>query len=170
MLPIVLDPKVMRIGVAGAGEGLARKLDMLTRAGVVPSAVFKSGSLRPADLAGLRVLFVAGLDEKTSSAIAAVARAAGVLVNVEDQPQLCDFHVPAQVRRGELLFTVSTGGRSPGLSSALREELERRFGPEWDERVEAIARLREAWRAQGASPDAVSRYTRDHLAASGWLE
>jgi precorrin-2 dehydrogenase/sirohydrochlorin ferrochelatase len=116
------------------------------------------------------VLFIAGLDETASASLAAAARAAGVLVNVEDQPELCDFHVPAQMRRGELLFTVSTGGKSPGLSKALREELERRFGPEWSERLDEIARLREVWRAEGATPDAVSLLTRNHMTASGWLE
>lgn len=170
MLPIVLDPKVVRIGVAGAGEGLVRRLEGLADADTAPHVVFDNTLPTQEDLADLRVLFIAGLDEPTSASLAAAARAAGVLVNVEDTPQLCDFHVPAQMRRGELLFTVSTGGKSPGLSKALREDLERRFGPEWSERLDEIARLREVWRAEGATPDAVSLLTRNHMTASGWLE
>jgi precorrin-2 dehydrogenase/sirohydrochlorin ferrochelatase len=74
------------------------------------------------------------------------------------------------MRRGGLLFTVSTGGKSPALSKALREGLERRFGPEWSERFDEIARLREVWRAEGATTDAVASLTRQHLDAHGWLE
>jgi precorrin-2 dehydrogenase/sirohydrochlorin ferrochelatase len=167
MLPITLDPKAVRVGLAGTGEGHERKRALLVKAGVNPTAVSTGASLR-SDLSGLNILFVAGLDA-ASAAVAQEARAAGILVNVEDQPELCDFHVPALVRRGELLLTVSTGGKSPGLSRALREELERLFGPEWDERLDEIGRLRESWRSQGIGPEAVARRTRDHLAARGWL-
>jgi precorrin-2 dehydrogenase / sirohydrochlorin ferrochelatase len=169
MLPIVLDSKVVPIGVAGGGDSLRCKLDMLAEAGTAPRKIFDGIALTDADLAGLKVLFIAGLDDKASASVAALARARGVLVNVEDKPELCDFHVPAQMRRGELLFTVSTGGKSPGLSRALREELERRFGPEWSERLDEIARLREVWRAEGATADAVALLTRHHLDANGWL-
>src|SRR5580765_2053950 len=119
MLPIILDSKAVRVGLAGAGEGLERKRVLLAQAGVTP-AVVSTGPSPALDLSGLNVLFVAGLDSATSAALAHEARSARVLVNVEDQPELCDFHLPALVRRGELLLTVSTGGKSPGLSRALR--------------------------------------------------
>jgi len=124
MLPIVLDPTAIRIGVAGRGDGLKRRLGLLEEAGAEKVAVFDQ-SIPAGQLAQLSVLFVAGLDSDQSRELAAAAQAARVLVNVEDQPDLCDFHVPASLRRGDLLFTVSTGGHSPGLSRLLREELER---------------------------------------------
>ena len=58
------------------------------------------------------------LSSEISAALAGRARAQGILVNVEDEPLLCDFHVPATVRRGDLLLTVSSAGRSPGLVAA----------------------------------------------------
>ena len=142
MLPIVLSPTAVRIGVAGRGDGLKRRLVLLEEAGAEKIAVFAQSSPAGDQLSQLSVLFVAGLDSDQSRELAAAARAAHVLVNVEDQPDLCDFHVPASLRRGDLLLTVSTGGQSPGLSRLLREELERRFGPEWSERMEEIARSR----------------------------
>ena len=168
MLPIVLDPSVLRIGVAGRGEGLSRRLKMLERAGVTPAVVFHTAPTAQ-DIATLRVLFVAGLDDATSEAVAKIARAAQVFVNVEDRPELCDFHVPAQVRRGDLVLTVSTGGRAPGLASALRQELEESFGPEWDARLDRLARQRLAWREEGLSPAEVSKRTRAVLDDEGWL-
>jgi precorrin-2 dehydrogenase/sirohydrochlorin ferrochelatase len=169
MLPLILDMKEIRVGIAGKGEGLRRKRDLVAMAGPEAPAVFEGRLPTQDELARLRILFVVGLDDATSAALAAEARAAGVLVNVEDQPAFCDFHVPALVRRGDLLITVSTGGRSPAMSSALREALERQFGPEWDARLEEIAKLRDAWRAEGAAPEDVSRRTRAHLNEKGWL-
>lgn len=169
MLPIVLNPTATRIGVAGRGEGLKRRLDLVSRAGVEQIAIFSDRAPRAEELAGLTVLFVAGLDATQSRELAFAARSSGTLVNVEDQPDLCDFHVPASVRRGELLFTVSTGGQSPALSRLLREELERHFGPEWGERMDEIARSRSDWRAAGIDPDGVSERTRALVKSRGWL-
>ena len=169
MLPLILDMKEVRIGIAGKGEGLKRKLDLIARAGPEAPAVFEGRLPTNDELASLRILFIVGLDPKASETLAAKARAAGVLVNVEDQPACCDFHVPAQVKRGDLLITVSTGGRSPAMSSALREALEQQFGPEWDARLQEIAKLRDAWRAEGAVPEDVSKRTRAHLNEKGWL-
>ena len=169
VLPIVLNPTVLRIGVAGQGDGLRRRLRLLAESGVEPAVVFTQWIPQASELAGLHVLFVAGLDDAAARALAAAARSQGVLINVEDQPAHCDFHVPAAVRRGDLLFTVSTAGRSPGLSRLLREELERHFGPEWESRVDELARLRADWHGEGLGPSDVSERTRALFNAKGWL-
>ena len=157
MLPIAIDPQTVRVGLAGAGEGLARRRALLAEAGVEPVE------------SPYAVLFIAGLGGAASQALAAEARAKGVLVNVEDVPELCDFHVPAILRRGDLAFTVSTSGKAPGLSRLLREWLERAFGLEWTGRMNAVAAAREGWRAGGLAPDQVSRRTRDLVSREGWL-
>src|SRR6202012_3079716 len=104
-----------------------------------------------AQLGAVRVLFVAGLPGGGRRDLAARARALGVLVNVEDNIPLCDFHVPAIVRRGDLLLTASTGGQAPGLARALREVLADEFGPEWTGRLRELAQARAKWRSQGLS-------------------
>ncbi len=78
---------------------------------------------------------MAGLPEGEAATWPPRARALGVLVNVEDVLPLCGFHVPAVVRRGDLLLTASAGGQVPGLARALRESLADQFGPEWTDRV-----------------------------------
>ena len=92
------------------------------------------------DMAALQVLWIAGLPVDAAAALAALARSERVLVNVEDRPQLCDFHSVAEVRRGDLLLTVSTGGASPGLSARIRARLATEFGPEWGERLALLRR------------------------------
>jgi precorrin-2 dehydrogenase / sirohydrochlorin ferrochelatase len=82
---------------------------------------------------------------------------------------LCDFHNPAQVRRGDLLLTVSTGGRSPGLAARIRAELGRAFGPEWADRLNLIAARRAAWRRPGRPLEELARLTDATIDANGWL-
>jgi precorrin-2 dehydrogenase/sirohydrochlorin ferrochelatase len=123
-----------------------------------------------APLTGLHLLFVAGLEKSVAAALAARARTQGVLVNVEDVPELSDFHVPAIVRRGDLALTVSTSGKAPGLSRLLREWLERAFGTEWHKRLDRLAEARTGWRKDGLAPNEVSRRTRDLVAQEGWLK
>jgi len=53
----------------------------------------------------------------------------GVLCNVVDVPNLCDFYYPSIVRRGDLQIAVSTAGQSPSLAQKIRQQLEKQFGP-----------------------------------------
>ena len=168
MLPIILDGSNLTIGVVAAGESLTRRLAMLAAAGITEPKVYSDRLPDRDDIARLHILFIAGLDETRSRELVGAAHLAGVIVNVEDTPALCDFHVPAQVRRGDLLLTVSTGGRAPGLSHALRESLQRRFGPEWAGHLDEIADLRSEWRAQGLSATVVSERTQALLFERGW--
>lgn len=169
MLPLVLDPETLRVGLAGGGAAFDRRLALLTESGFGRPALFRATAPSGEDLRGLHVLFVAGLDSDASAALSAAARAAGVLVNVEDRPELCDFHVPAIVRRGDLLLTVSTGGRSPGAARILRAQLEKLFGPEWGDRLDEIAAARASWRASGMPPQDVAERTGALVENKGWL-
>jgi precorrin-2 dehydrogenase/sirohydrochlorin ferrochelatase len=164
LLPIVLSDEFSAVGLAGRGEAHARRAALLAEAGMRPVSVAPD-----APLPRLAVLFVAGLDPAAAAALAAKARTAGILVNVEDVPELCDFHVPAIVRRGDLLLTASTGGQAPGLARRLREWLEGRFGPEWKLHLEEVSTARAGWRAGGLPPYEVSRRTRALVSQKGWL-
>lgn len=165
MLPLVLNPDLARIGLIGAGDALERRLSLLTSAGVEPIRLSPGSALE-----GISVLFVAGLDPDASQEWARRARSAGILVNVEDVPELCDFHVPAIVRRGDLVISVSTKGRSPALARRLREWLEEEFGPEWKERLDELSAVRERLRANGVRGEALAKEVRDVIAEKGWLK
>ena len=165
MLLIVLSDEFAAVGLAGEGEGYVRRATLLAEAGIKPLRVDAQESLPP-----IRVLFIAGLGHAASEALASRARAAGILVNAEDIPELCDFHVPAIVRRGDLVLTASTGGQAPGLARQLREWLEGRFGPEWKLHLEEVSAARAGWRASGLAPAEVSRRTRELVSQKGWLQ
>ena len=167
MLPLVLNPVGLKAGLAGRGQARERRAALLAEAGVDARLLPETAS--DDDLGSLQVLFVAGLPEGEARELATRARRLKVLVNVEDVLPLCDFHVPAIVRRGELLLTASTGGQVPGLARQLREALAEQFGPEWTGRVKDLGAARAKWRAQGLPPAEVSEQVREMIARMGWL-
>ncbi len=185
MIAIALDPSALRVAVAGRGAAATRRFLALRSAGAHGALLFTdqpgmdmassaSDALRRclperADLAGLHALWVAGLPADRAGELAALARAGRVLVNVEDQPALCDFHSVAEVRRGDLLLTVSTGGASPGLAARIRARLAAEYGAEWSERLAVLRDRRSAWREAGREPPEVAALTDALLHANGWL-
>ena len=85
---------------------------------------------RASDLKSQDIVFCATDDKALSRAVSAACRQRKIPVNVADQPELCTFIVPAIVRRGEVVFAVSTGGASPALAKFLRKKVESLFGKE----------------------------------------
>jgi len=79
--------------------------------------------------------------------------AAGVWVNSADDPARCSVTLPSRVRRGDLLVTVSTGGRSPALAAWLRRQLEAEIGPEHEALLDLLATERDRLRADGRSTE-----------------
>jgi precorrin-2 dehydrogenase/sirohydrochlorin ferrochelatase len=70
------------------------------------------------------------------------AQRRGVLCNVVDVPEYCDFFYPAVVRRGDLQIAISTSGQSPSLAQRLRQQLERQFGPGYSTWVAELGETR----------------------------
>jgi precorrin-2 dehydrogenase/sirohydrochlorin ferrochelatase len=63
---------------------------------------------------------------------------------VVDVPDLCDFHVPAQITVGDLKVAVSTGGKSPAFASRVRNEIEGILSGRYAEAVRVLEVLRES--------------------------
>ena len=157
--PITLDVEGKRAVVIGSGAVTAEKAEALLVAGARVTVVADGPAaaltrlqgegvtvhrraFQPSNLAGAFVCVAASDDPAVRASIHAAARANGVLVNVMDDPEHCDFAAPAVVRRGDLTIAIATGGRSPALARRLREELEARFGEEWTEVMDVIGEAR----------------------------
>jgi len=84
-------------------------------------------ALSVVSLVGIAV--VATASPALNESIYREAQRRGVLCNVVDVPEYCDFYYPAVVRRGDLQIAISTSGQSPSLAQRLRQQLERQFGP-----------------------------------------
>jgi len=89
------------------------------------------GDFQEEQVQGMALVIGATDDMEVNARVSAAAQVRNIWVNIVDQPDLCTFIVPAQVRRGELTLAISTGGASPALARKIREELEELFGPEY---------------------------------------
>lgn len=129
--------------VLGEGEAALAKRRLVERAG---------GIVVGEDNTMARLAFVA-LPEPEPAAARLKAR--GVLVNVPDRPELCDFTVPSILDRSPVLLAIGTGGASAGLAKALRLRLETLLPPELGALAQALDKAREAMRSRW--PDAGDR-------------
>lgn len=132
--------------VVGGGTVALRKVESLIAAGarvtvVSPQVVPEIEALeevelvrrefRARDLEG-RFLVIGATDERAvNEAVAKAARQRSMLVNIVDDPELCNFYVNSQVQRGDLTISISTGGASPALAKRIRKELEHHYGEEY---------------------------------------
>jgi precorrin-2 dehydrogenase/sirohydrochlorin ferrochelatase len=183
--PVVFNLSGRRAVVVGGGEVALRKARALADAGAqvrIVAPKFTAGFAEDGRfeclaeryekrrLEGARVVVAATDDEGVNRQVAEDARAAGVLVNVVDRPELCDFIVPAQVRRGELLIAISTSGAAPALAKRLRERLEKEFGPEYATYLAVLREVRENLKKRKVSPETrrliFERLTSDDLLAA----
>jgi siroheme synthase-like protein len=77
----------------------------------------------------------------------------GMWVNAADDPDNCSFTLMSVIRRGDLVVTVGTGGRSPALATWLKERITAELGPEYETLVELLSDERDAMQADGRSTE-----------------
>ena len=94
------------------------------------------------DLNDVFLVICATNDEKLNNQIACECEKRNILVNVVDDPEKCNFLVPAILRQGSLGISISTSGISPTLSRKIKEDLAEYFGPEYAEFLEIMRDIR----------------------------
>jgi precorrin-2 dehydrogenase/sirohydrochlorin ferrochelatase len=104
------------------------------------------------DLDGTFLIVVATASRVLNESIYREAQRRGVLCNVVDDPEYCDFYYPAVVRRGDLQIAISTNGQSPSLAQKLRQQLERQFGPGYARWVAELGETRKLVLASDLDP------------------
>jgi siroheme synthase-like protein len=169
--PVNLVVSGRRCVVVGAGRIAARKVDGLLAAGadvhvVAPRLGDQVRTMRdegrvtvaerafePADLDGAWVATAATDDPAVNHAVFEAGEGRGVWVNAADDPDNCSFTLMSVIRRGDVLVTVGTGGRSPALAAWLKERIAAEIGPEYETLVELLADAREGMQADGRSTE-----------------
>ncbi len=112
--------------------------------------VYESG-----DIDAFRLVITATGNTPVNQQIFDECEAKGIWINSADDPDRCAFTLPAALRRGDLMVTVSTGGASPALASWLRSHLELSIVPEFEEVVSRLAVERARIHAEGESTENV---------------
>jgi siroheme synthase-like protein len=158
--PICLNIRGRRCVVVGGGRVAERKARGLLAAGADVTVIAreagsglkrlargrKIGVLRrgflSSDLKAAFIVMAATDDAAVNTRVASEARRRGALVNVADSPWLCDFFLPAVVRRGDLQIAISTAGSSPALAKRIRKELSGRYREEYGTLLHIASALR----------------------------
>ena len=159
--PIFLDIKVKSCVVIGGGNVAERKVLSLLDAGAKVLVI--SPKLTPAlkklankkkigycpkayekgNLKGFFLAYSATNDQKVNRDVFNEAKRQGVLLNVVDVPELCNFIVPSVVERGDLLIAISTSGKSPAMAKKIRQQLEKGFGKEYAVFLDIMGKIRD---------------------------
>jgi siroheme synthase-like protein len=163
MYPIALDLTRIRIALVGSGPLVMRRFQGLKDAGATQVTLYDDHLPEAHEIRQATVLMVVGLDDETSAVLASIARLQGVLVNVEDKTDLCDFYFTSFIKRGDLTISVSTSGASPTLSQEIRSHLAQLYGEEWAGLVSEIGEQRLEWKRQGLDNKSVSDRTRSFI-------
>lgn len=140
--PVMLNLKGRRVVFVGGGRETEIKVRALVEAGArvllispfehpVSGLEWLRRSYVEGDLEGAWLAFAHTPDADTHRAVFAEAERRGIWCNAVDDPPHCSFTMPAVHRQGELVVSVSTGGRAPALAARLRERLAGELGTEY---------------------------------------
>ena len=108
-----------------------------------PEVTWQRRPYRPDDLDEHFLVIAATANSDLNRRVYSDAEARSMLVNVVDVPELCNFILPAIVRRSPLTFAVSTAGASPALAKRIRNEMAAKFGDEYARLAELLDEVRQ---------------------------
>ena len=163
LFPVFLKLEQLRLLIVGGGNVCAEKLTaVLTNS---PATQIKIVALQVNDvvraiaerqdniiiveeayaakhLDNMDIVIVAVDDKTLGIQIKADAQKRGLLVNVADTPELCDFYLGSIVKKGNLKVAVSTNGKSPTIAKRIKEALNEVLPEELDEVLDNMEVIR----------------------------
>ncbi len=131
-LPISIDISDRKILIIGGGQSALKKIRILQRSGALLEVVAENvideviatgvvcfqKSYEKSDLKGYLMLYSCTNNVDLDRQIAADGKEAGVLVNIHDNPALCQFVSPAIYQDGNI--TVAVGSNAENVQEAIR--------------------------------------------------
>lgn len=143
-LPIFHNLDGKKVIIAGSGKGAFWKAelvaatganikffigdeigsDYLAAFGTMPNVELVARNWEDKDFLGARLAIAESENEADAASFVEAAKKAGVLVNIIDKPEFCDFQFGAIINRSPLVISISTDGAAPALGQVLRGRLE----------------------------------------------
>lgn len=103
---------------------------------------FIERAFEPEDLDGIDLAIIAINDREISYSIHSACLDKGVLTNVADKPELCDFYLSSIVQKGNLKIAISTNGKSPTIAKRVKEVLNEAIPNEMDQVLDNMEDIR----------------------------
>ncbi|CEJ75356.1 precorrin-2 dehydrogenase [[Clostridium] sordellii] len=157
--PIMIDLKGKEITVIGGGKIAYRKVNNFLKFGYKVTVVSREfiedfnnienkiklikDEYSEKYIKDSFIVVAATNNKKVNESIGMFCRTNNKLVNVIDDQNLSNFIVPSCVKRGDLVISVSTGGKSPSLASKIRKDLEIQYDDSYEEYLILLGELRE---------------------------
>jgi len=118
------------------------------------SIVLKKRPFQISDLDKMFLVIGATDNPELNLQIHTQAEQVGMLCNIADRPEVCNFILPAIVNRGDLIIAISTSGKSPAFAKMMRKNLEKEFGTEYAEFLRLMGGIRNKLLNQDHEPEA----------------
>jgi siroheme synthase-like protein len=169
--PVNLLVTDRRCVVVGAGRIAARKIEALLDAGAHVTVVapdvgetvrawatedrieLVERPFTEADVEGAWLVITATDDPEVNRAVFVAGEARRIFVNSADDPANCSFTLMSVVRRGDIVVSIGTNGRSPALATFLKDHVRDEMGPEYETLLELLSEAREEMRSGGRSSE-----------------
>ncbi|MCX7792959.1 MAG: bifunctional precorrin-2 dehydrogenase/sirohydrochlorin ferrochelatase [Thermodesulfovibrionales bacterium] len=155
--PVFINLKGKECVVIGGGKVAQRKINSLLKAGASVTVIspevtegieklVRSGKIklikRPYKKGDLKKAFLVIAASSSKEVHESIARNFRGLLNVVDEPELCNFIVPSVIRRGPLIIAISTSGASPAMAKAIRKEMEKLYTKEFGRYLQLLKKNR----------------------------
>lgn len=169
--PILVNIEGETVVVVGGGSVAQRKVETLLEYGAKVNLVsreltpplrryveegsigFLGREFKGSELDGAFLVIAATDDPLLNSKISKMANKKGLLINAVDQPSDCNFIVPSIIKRGDLIISVSSSGKSPALTKKIRKRLDEQFGNEYESFLILMGKLRKEALSQSQSSE-----------------
>jgi precorrin-2 dehydrogenase/sirohydrochlorin ferrochelatase len=158
--PVMLNIANQHVVVVGGGKVAERKIYGLLEAKakitvVAPTIttgiqqlaadkklIWRQKTFSPDDIVGAFIVIAATNDRDVNEAVANAVQPYQLL-NIVDDPERSNFHVPAVIRRGRLTIAVSTGGASPTIAQQIRRQLEELYDDDYGRYIDFLYECRQ---------------------------
>jgi siroheme synthase-like protein len=163
LFPVFLKLNDLRSLLVGAGEVGLEKLSALVKNSPSASILVVAKEVHPsivaiagqnanvkllqkefdaADLNGIDIVFAATNDNVFNQELRTLTHEKGLLINVADKPELCDFYLGSVVKKGDLKIAISTNGKSPTMAKRLKELFNEAIPEEIDQSLDQLNKVR----------------------------
>lgn len=167
--PLLIDLGKKRVLVVGAGTVAARKIEKLLGFGPRIDVIAKTAlpevrelaaggrlkleerEFRLTDLEGAALVIVAADDLALQKQVFEECARRAIPCNSVDSPEHCSFIFPALIQREDLVISINTGGKAPGLSAELRRLIESVLPANLERVLAEVARARKDARQKSLS-------------------